>query len=459
VDDAAEWVLDVERARSGDRAAQKSIIERFLPLARATAARLVAPADVDDVVQDAIASVLHSLSRLRVAAAFPAMLRFAVRKQARVARSRAAAATSADGLSGAVAAIDPATVAEERDLARRLAVALGDIRDDDRRLRELRYLAGWTPAEIADLLGTSDGAIRKRLFDAHRRARPHLEHLNPKETAMTDPRTLLGAVHPADLQPGDLKTPRLQPASNTPTATGLKVIDSLAPVRRGGTIEIVGPVGTGHLVLAFELLHRLSGRSAATALVAVGGPDGSDPADLDLRPIVADDSLPGRAAVIHVDDPADARRAIDTATRLATSLAGTGLDTALLISGTALRSATQADLTRASGLTDTGAVTTIAARTLPRGAPLPASVEADATLALSLEQFVLGIYPALDPTRSSSRFPVSAEADAARAMLADAARLRAWFGQAMYVAADYTGVAGNWLDPDVTAAELAALVS
>jgi len=48
--------------------------------------------------------------------------------------------------------------------------------------------------------------------------------------------------------------------------TGIKALDLLAPLVRGGTIGLVARPGTGQLVLLAELFHRLRGRDYATIM-------------------------------------------------------------------------------------------------------------------------------------------------------------------------------------------------
>ncbi|HAM23713.1 MAG TPA: hypothetical protein DCQ04_15910 [Actinobacteria bacterium] len=249
-----DWVDLVVTARAGDTVAVRDLLQRFEPLVQSTASRLIDPDGVDDVVQSSFAVALEQLPLLRTSAAFPAWLRLIVRKQASLQRrwsSRDPLGPSEPFVSDAS---DPASVAQERALADDVRLALTAVRDDDRRLLELRYLAGWSNADLAGLLRVSDGALRKRLHAARRRLRPLLEHLNP-EITMTDYTRYLNQIHNASV---DVPVaPTLDRPGREPTVTGLKVIDTMAPVRRCGTVEMVGPAGTGQLVVAVELLYRL----------------------------------------------------------------------------------------------------------------------------------------------------------------------------------------------------------
>ena len=448
---------DVERASAGDADARDRVLVRFVPLARSTAVRLVPPGDVDDVVQSSLAEAIAMLPRLRVAAAFPASLRVIVRRQASLARRAATTPWLLDDVDPpADESASPHRRAEAADLARRVDAALRLLSADDPRLLQLRYLAGWSNQEIAGLLRISEAATRKRLFDARRRARPHLEPLQPKEAAMTDPRSLLGTVHDADVEvarPAELRRP-----ADEPTTTGLKVIDTLAPIRRGGTVDLFGPYGTGHLVLSFEILQRVAG-DRETAMVLVAGKD-PDVLHFDPRAVVDDRSVPGPNTAILVDGPEDAGRAFAAGAALAAGLAHDGVEVVLVVADPVLAALDPAAIRAAAGLAINGAaVTAVAVRTTDRGADLPAALGLDATLVLSLEQFVLGIFPALDPTELRSIFEPSADGARARELLASARSLRAWFGQSLFVAADHTGEAGSWADPGESARELEHLLT
>jgi len=263
-----DWIDLVEGAREGDATAREELLARFEPLVRATASRLIDRDGVDDVVQTSFVVALERLPTLRTSAAFPSWLRLIVRKQASLQRQRPSTIPSWSLEGPAPGAWEPESVLEDRTVAEAVHLALGELRDDDRRLLKLRYLAGWSNTDLARLLDVSDGALRKRLYDARRRLRPFVEHLN-QETVMTDYTRYLNKVHDASLDISPVR-PLRRPGPD-PTTTGLKVIDTMAPLRRGGTIELVGPAGTGQLVLAVELLYRL-GRTTNDASASLLAP-------------------------------------------------------------------------------------------------------------------------------------------------------------------------------------------
>ncbi|MGQ0431612.1 MAG: sigma-70 family RNA polymerase sigma factor [Microthrixaceae bacterium] len=450
-----DWIEVVEAARAGDEHAQASVLTRFTPLLRATASRLIEVDRVDDVVQESLIAALRSLPDLRTPEAFPSLLRLIVRKQASRLRGHGGEVSLdiVDGVDGHEA--DPADQVERRDVAAVIRVALGAVSDQDRRLLELRYLAGWTNDELADLLGVTNGTIRKRLHDARRRFRPHVEHLNPKEHTMTDYRSYLNAVHDASITI-PLADP-LRAAGQEPTVTGLKVIDAMAPIRRGGTIEMVGPAGTGHLVVALELAYRIGRTERDVACVAVGRAGAAIGSQADLGCIVTEEGMPGPSAAILTATPDETAHAFDAAARLSAGLAAAGLDVILVVDQPSLEQLNPAALVAAAGLADEGSVTVIAVRALERATDAPSPFGLDTTLVFSIEQFALGIFPAIDPTLSTSTFDITEAGQTIRQRLTEASTLRAWFNQPLFVAQDYTGDSGTWLDPETVQAELADL--
>jgi len=439
-----EWIDRVDRARAGDAAARDELLRQFEPLVRATASRLIDPDRADDVVQESFAVALERLPSLRTSAAFPSWMRLIVRKQASL-RRRRQAASSLDAVDPpATSGSEPDAVVQERAVADVVRHALGELRTDDRRLLELRYLAGWSNADLANLLAVSNGALRKRLHDARRRLRPHLEHLN-QEITMTDYTTYLDQIHDASLQVP--AAPPLRRPDTGRATTGLKVIDTMAPVRRGGTIEMVGPAGTGQLVVALELLYRLGRTPKDIACVAVGATGAAIGSQRDLGHVTTEPGIPGRNAAILTKDPSEGPQALTAGATLAAGLAQAGLDVVLVVDEPTIRSVDPKTLANAAGIAEEGAVTVIAVRTVDPGTQLPPQLGFDTTLVFSIEQFALRIFPAIDPTECVSRFAISDTAERAKRHLRRAATARSWFNQPLFVAEDFTGTAGEWIEP------------
>lgn len=104
--------------------------------------------------------MFSTLHQLRHSEALPAWVRLAERKQAeRTRRRQRRLEPLTGGLHPSSAAADEAV--DRHTVATQVRTALATIRDSDRRLLELRYLADWSISELADALGLSEGAIRK----------------------------------------------------------------------------------------------------------------------------------------------------------------------------------------------------------------------------------------------------------------------------------------------------------
>jgi len=271
---------------------------------------------------------------------------------------------------------------------------------------------------------------------------------------MTDYRSYLDKIHDASVDVP--AAPRLRAPAADPTVTGLKVIDTMAPIRRGGTIEMIGPAGTGHVVVVFELLYRLGRTEHDLACVGVGRAKAAIGSQPDLAHIVTESGIPGPNAAILTRDAAETAHAFEGGSRLAAGLAAQGLDVILAVDRPSLEHLDPTTLTASAGLATEGSVTVVALNTVDRGADTPVPMGMDTTLVFSFEHLTLGIFPAIDGARSTSFLEVSDSARAAKQRLTNAASLRAWFNQPLYVAQDYTGEDGTWIEPDTVETELAA---
>lgn len=274
---------------------------------------------------------------------------------------------------------------------------------------------------------------------------------------MTDHRSFLGLVHRPDIAVP--VAAGLGAAGPDPTVTGLKVVDTMAPIRRGGTIEMVGPAGTGHLVVTLELLYRLGRTEHGTACVGVGRSGAAIGSQPDLGCLVDEDGIPGPNAVILAAGDGDSRRAFEAGTRLAAGLATTGLDVVLAVDRPTLGALAPSDLVSAGGLASEGSVTVVALNTLDRGEPEPDPIGLDATLVFSVEHLALGVFPAIDGSRSTSSLAITPAARDAKERLTNAAALRTLFDQPMFVAKPHTGVDGTWCEPADTESELSSLLA
>jgi len=169
----------VARALAGETWGFEELVRRHLRSAHAVALGVLGnPADAEDVCQDAFLTALERLEECRDPKRFAAWLMRIVRNRAlnfRASRSlrqgvpleEAAAAKSSGG--------DPEREAERSEARERLLAALSGLPESQREVVLLHDLEGWRHREIAELLGTSEGAVRVRLHEARRRLRTELE--------------------------------------------------------------------------------------------------------------------------------------------------------------------------------------------------------------------------------------------------------------------------------------------
>jgi RNA polymerase sigma-70 factor (ECF subfamily) len=170
----------VARARAGDARAFEELVRRHLRSAHAVALGVLGnPADAEDVCQDAFLAALEKLDEHSDPKRFAAWLMRIVRNRALNARESRAlrqgepleeeTAAMAAGAGG-----DPEWRAGQSELRERLLAALGRLPPSQREVVLLHDLEGWRHREIADLLGTSEGAVRVRLVEARKRLRTEL---------------------------------------------------------------------------------------------------------------------------------------------------------------------------------------------------------------------------------------------------------------------------------------------
>jgi RNA polymerase sigma factor (sigma-70 family) len=467
-----DWRTLAAAAAAGDLPARDRLVALSTDPARRVARRLVDDPDaVDDVVQDALIEMLATIGSLREPAAYLAWLALVVRKQADRHRRRLHPTMLLDLiLEPAADGPDPAAAAERGEQVDRVRRALRLARDPDRRLLALRYYADWTDAELAELLGISRGAVRKRLYDARRRLQPLLadatDTTRGKDTDMTDVRALFGQVlDPATGPPAPAGAKLTPPTPGTALATGIKALDAMAPWPRGGVVDFLGPVGTGHLVILREILHNLLGHGRA-ALVAVASTEAADDGSRARLPrlVGIEPELP---TLVVAAPQLQAHQALDYGARCASTLAAAGAQVLLAVDRQVSAAATGTTFTGRVGLTPAGgSVTGIrVAPHAPDADPTPAWETADAVTVTSLDELAAGRYPAIDLLASHSAVlphtdpehqRVAAEC---RRLLADAADLRAYLTQPFWVAEEHTGIPGETSTPHQTITELAQRVN
>jgi RNA polymerase sigma-70 factor, ECF subfamily len=484
----ADLVELARAAREGDEASRDMLMVAARPLMLRWAARLVdQPAVIEDVVQDALIEVHRTLAGLREPEAVAGWLHLAVRKHADRHRRRRQPGRLLDvDLQGDAAVgsrpIDPADVAElteDRAVVRR---ALALVKDTDRLLLVLRYYGGWPESDLAVLLGIRGGAVRKRLHDARRRLRgelatrssvtPLVAATDPWEKLMTDLRALLGAMYDLDdpmpaLPPG--RPPLCRPESPGRLATGIKVLDTLVPLPRGGIVDLTGPIGTGHLVLVAEILHNLSADSAALVAVTLAT---ASPAGASARLWKLLDAQAPAAAhtAVVCAPPGREAEAVGLAGRFASWLAHGGATVLLAVDETVAERTGPGLFDGAVGLCDggPGAVTglRVAAHAVS-AAPAAPWPGADAEVRLGAAEMVVGQLPAVDVLASRSALldgdalPLEERTAAheARALLARAARIRDYLTQPLQVTEAAAGTPGEAVPPQESITGLGRLLA
>ncbi len=168
----------VARALAGETRAFEELVRRHLRSAHAVALGVLGnPADADDVCQEAFLTALEKLEECRDPKRFAAWLMRIVRNRAlnfRASRSLRQGVPLEEAAEKAGGG-DPAQEAERSELRDRLLAALAGLPESQREVVLLHDLEGWRHREIAELLGTSEGAVRVRLHEARRRLRTEME--------------------------------------------------------------------------------------------------------------------------------------------------------------------------------------------------------------------------------------------------------------------------------------------
>ena len=189
----------VRRARTGDAAAFRLLVERHSPSARARAARLCGHADdVDDIVQEAFLQAFMALDRLRDPDRFGAWLGGIIRNVHRAAAREAPLMLLAEWPE----ALHPVSAqglpsADDLDRAEALRAAVSDLPDGQRRAVELYYYADLPAGQI----GGSPGAAKASLHKARRRLRAHITAYRPDLIPVTSRRTAMTTVRIACAEP------------------------------------------------------------------------------------------------------------------------------------------------------------------------------------------------------------------------------------------------------------------
>jgi RNA polymerase sigma factor (sigma-70 family) len=189
----------VRRAREGDSAAFRPLVERHWAAARARAARLCGYFDdVEDIVQESFLQAFVGLDRLRDPDRFGAWLAGIVGNVQRAAARRERVMLLAEWPEDLhLASAQGLPSAEDLDRAEALRAAVANLPDGQRRSVELYYYADLP----AGLIGGSPGAAKASLHKARRRLREHISAHRPDLVPMASRRTVMTTVRIAHAEP------------------------------------------------------------------------------------------------------------------------------------------------------------------------------------------------------------------------------------------------------------------
>lgn len=179
------WERNVlARTSAGDDDALAELYERYAPLVRSVAGRLVSDRfDLDEIVQDVFVFVWINAERFDPErASARAWLLVITRRRAIDRFRRDAARRSREKQAGAIAARkapDPADLAEDRAQADRVRAAVARLPPEQRRPIEVAFASGLSYREVATRLGLAEGTAKSRIRLALARLAHGLDDLQP----------------------------------------------------------------------------------------------------------------------------------------------------------------------------------------------------------------------------------------------------------------------------------------
>jgi RNA polymerase sigma-70 factor (ECF subfamily) len=170
----------VRRVLHGDRAAYRTLVERYQSIALRTAYAITGSSrDAEEVVQDAFVKAHRSLPRFRRHEPFRPWLLTIVGNEARNRRrangSRPVVVASSDDERTHDPAPSPDAAVLAADTRQALGVALAALSQDDRDVIGCRFFLDLSEAETASVLGIRRGTVKSRLSRALERLRASLE--------------------------------------------------------------------------------------------------------------------------------------------------------------------------------------------------------------------------------------------------------------------------------------------
>lgn len=180
----------VDRARDGDTLAFDELVEKYTPKLYGLVYHMTSNhEDTNDVLQDVFAKAYRALKRFRGKSTFYTWiysiatnmtLNFLKKRNRRRSMSlddvdsgieRDKDYIEAASRSGS----DPVRETNISELQERLNTAMQQLSEDHRAVVTMFDIQGMPHAEIAKILGVSEGTVRSRLFYAHRQLQTHLD--------------------------------------------------------------------------------------------------------------------------------------------------------------------------------------------------------------------------------------------------------------------------------------------
>lgn len=175
--DAIEFQLMILRCRRGDSGGLEAMVERWeRPLFYYIRRLVETEEDAWDVLQEVWYSVMKGIGKLREPAALPAWLYRIARNTAFSHLRRKPPFEPLDGRECGAEAGEPVPEAFFEEMqAEAVHRALESLRLPHREVLTLRFLEGFSLAEIAEVTGAPEGTVKSRLFHAKRALREAVE--------------------------------------------------------------------------------------------------------------------------------------------------------------------------------------------------------------------------------------------------------------------------------------------
>ncbi len=178
----------VQRAREGDTAAFDELVVKYTPKLYGLVYHMTSNHDdTNDILQDVFAKAYRALKRFKGKSAFYTWiysiatnmtLNFLKKRNRRRAYSLDdvdLAIERDEDFIEATSKSDPVREANISELQERLNMAMQQLSDDHRAVVTMFDIQGMPHAEIAKIIGASEGTVRSRLFYAHRQLQTYLD--------------------------------------------------------------------------------------------------------------------------------------------------------------------------------------------------------------------------------------------------------------------------------------------